>query len=475
LDANGNLKDSGKKAADFVEMTGAQTVAGVKTFSSIPVLPASNPTDANQAARKAYVDDNFVKMTGDQTVAGVKTFSSIPVLPGSNPTADNQAARKKYIDDNFVNVTGAQTVAGAKTFSSIPVLPASDPTDGNQAARKAYVDSKFAAVPGGSGSGKKYATFVIGNTGAGHTQNDVDYLCNGTNDHTVINNAIAALPAGGGKIIIREGTYNLGGPIILNKKNVVLQGMGPSTVLNATKDITPATVGYNFGTITIKGDYCEVSDLKVTNNSNVNAQVGIFSDGYASKIHRNVIENLTYSINSNYGIAFTVPSVTGKDPSFLTISENIIINKAKTGACVGIYLFNGSNGSDNIIIGNYIESINNSSYAAEISVCIRAEGQNIRVINNNIYTNRGYAIEITNYDNVIVADNIIGNASTAIYFKCNHPDNACSVIIKNNCMKGMFISNPNAMAFKTDGGGFSFGSCTTLERSGNAVIGFNIV
>lgn len=30
--------------------------------------------------------------------SGVKTFSSIPVLPASNPTADNEAARKLYVD-----------------------------------------------------------------------------------------------------------------------------------------------------------------------------------------------------------------------------------------------------------------------------------------------------------------------------------------------------------------------------------------
>ena len=33
-------------------------------------------------------------------MAGIKTFSSIPVLPASNPTADNEATRKKYVDDN---------------------------------------------------------------------------------------------------------------------------------------------------------------------------------------------------------------------------------------------------------------------------------------------------------------------------------------------------------------------------------------
>jgi len=34
-----------------------------------------------------------------QTISGVKTFSSIPVLPDSDPTSDNQAVRKKYVDD----------------------------------------------------------------------------------------------------------------------------------------------------------------------------------------------------------------------------------------------------------------------------------------------------------------------------------------------------------------------------------------
>lgn len=44
-------------------------------------------------------DSAVVKLSGNQTIAGTKTFSSIPVLPSSSPTTDNQAARKKYVDD----------------------------------------------------------------------------------------------------------------------------------------------------------------------------------------------------------------------------------------------------------------------------------------------------------------------------------------------------------------------------------------
>lgn len=159
-----------------VKLTGAQTVAGVKTFSSTPVGPASDPTTANQLTRKQYVDNadsglatdiatldgEVVKLTGDQSVAGIKTFTSIPVGPASDPTTDNQLTRKLYVDSGIavvqgnvddvvadlatldgevVKLTGDQSVAGIKTFSSIPVLPASNPTTDNQATRKLYVDT----------------------------------------------------------------------------------------------------------------------------------------------------------------------------------------------------------------------------------------------------------------------------------------------------------------------------------------------
>ena len=43
---------------------------------------------------------SYVGLTGDETVAGVKTFSSFPVTPSSAPSSDYQVANKKYVDDN---------------------------------------------------------------------------------------------------------------------------------------------------------------------------------------------------------------------------------------------------------------------------------------------------------------------------------------------------------------------------------------
>ena len=40
----------------------------------------------------------LVAKNGDQSIAGVKTFTSIPLGPSSNPTTDNHLARKAYVD-----------------------------------------------------------------------------------------------------------------------------------------------------------------------------------------------------------------------------------------------------------------------------------------------------------------------------------------------------------------------------------------
>src|SRR5690606_17280062 len=50
------------------------------------------------ASDLATLDGEVVKLTGDQTVAGIKTFSSVPVGPASDPTTANQLTRKSYVD-----------------------------------------------------------------------------------------------------------------------------------------------------------------------------------------------------------------------------------------------------------------------------------------------------------------------------------------------------------------------------------------
>jgi hypothetical protein len=66
-----------------VATTGAETIAGVKTFSSTPVLPAANPTTSTQAAHKGYVDSKT-----NPTLPWIydTTAAAWPTLPGTAPT-----------------------------------------------------------------------------------------------------------------------------------------------------------------------------------------------------------------------------------------------------------------------------------------------------------------------------------------------------------------------------------------------------
>ncbi len=122
------------EAAGLVAKGGDQSIDGVKTFTSIPLGPGSNPTSDNQLARKAYVDlmtplSTYISTSSIDPghkhsqlwasdgspeavtvdTAGVATFTAIPAGPGSNPTTDNQLARKAYVDLMLPLAGGAMT------------------------------------------------------------------------------------------------------------------------------------------------------------------------------------------------------------------------------------------------------------------------------------------------------------------------------------------------------------------------------
>lgn len=109
LKTSGSVVDHGGLAGlddddhpQYVNRSKAQTVDGIKTFSAIPVLPSSNPTSADQAARKGYVDTK-VSLTGNETISGTKTFGTLPVLPTTTPGTNNPT-RKGYADATYLTI-----------------------------------------------------------------------------------------------------------------------------------------------------------------------------------------------------------------------------------------------------------------------------------------------------------------------------------------------------------------------------------
>ena len=102
------------------------------------------PAAANNPVTKTYYDTTGVKLTGAQTVAGVKTFSSSPKIPDS--TAVDEPVTRGELDGEEVKLTGDQTIAGVKTFSSAPLVPTS--TASGEAVNKGQMEAYIAANSG---------------------------------------------------------------------------------------------------------------------------------------------------------------------------------------------------------------------------------------------------------------------------------------------------------------------------------------
>lgn len=117
----------------------------------------SDGTLKSSGSLAAKADDSaVVHDSGNETIDGVKTFSSSPVVP--DPTAANQAATKSYVDtvgasgtpDATASTNGkirlAGDLGGPATTAAAPVISNGAITDAKVASGAAIAKSKLAAL-----------------------------------------------------------------------------------------------------------------------------------------------------------------------------------------------------------------------------------------------------------------------------------------------------------------------------------------
>lgn len=236
----------------------------------------------------------------------------------------------------------------------------------------------------------KPATLVIGTTQAGHTAAEVDFLCTGTDDHDVINAAIAALPEGGGKIVIREGTYILRGPVVIDMANVFIEGAGAATVLKAMADI-------NSGAITVAESFCKIAGLKILGYSGYSVNAGILINGSDNTVSGNICGG-GLSAGIAIGVSASASEITGN--TCLNTGEHAATGIAiAAGACNNIVsgnsLYNTSAGSNHFGIvlnsGAAGNIVSNNNIVWKFALYIRPEASKCVVTGNRL--NGAYTVD----------------------------------------------------------------------------------
>lgn len=270
------------------------------------------------------------------------------------------------------------------------------------------------------------ATIVVGASNSKyHSANihSVDYECTGTNDQTVINNAISALPSTGGKIVLLEGTYNISGQINVNKPNVTICGMGNSTVLQRKFN------GNNV--IYVTSANCELAYFKVdgdsatyTNTANCNIQM--YGAGYQN------IHDITTVNATDCGI---------KIRNVCHYSN--IYNISADGNKIGI-LFDGTTGAK--ICKN---TVTNSTATG---ILLSWNTRDCVVAENVVDTATTYGICIENTNSCIrnvVANNVVRNSATNIYVNNSYNIVACNMVEPETGQKTIHVGSSGKYNYVT--------------------------
>ena len=199
------------------------------------------------------------------------------------------------------------------------------------------------------GNSETTATFTV----SSNTSEDsllADYVCDGVADQDTIELAIAALPTGGGRIILKEGTYYFNGEFELpaSRDNWILQGQGNNTILLLSSDLGADRM------IVIFSNNFVMRDLQINANNKTCAGVILLDSG---------------CVKCRF------------DNCYITAGQNDVN---------GIYLY--ASNSDKCVIENcYIWNCNYAIYA---------NTNNVSIINNRIHGNNHAAIAFGNYHRI---------------------------------------------------------------------------
>lgn len=181
------------------------------------------------------------------------------------------------------------------------------------------------------------------------------YICDGVDDQEEIQDAIGDLPAGGGRVQLLDGTFNISGKISM-KQNSVLNGVGIGTILTPSSAIADRFIethnNCELGFFKIDGKYDTVTDfhtaaIYISGDSNVWLHDLVIENGNGITLANTspdaLIENIRMSNIRSLGGMSSILDIAGTSRAII---RNIYVDGANRG-------FEVENGSTDILISGF--------------------------------------------------------------------------------------------------------------------------
>lgn len=134
--SNLGVQDTHTSIDGLAQLGGDNSFTGSNTFTK--PLTVATPTGTNHATTKGYVDDlvntkdgGYVHKTGNEDVAGVKNFTSSPLVPTTelNSLADNQVPSTKAVKSlvsSIIKYSETKPSAESVEENSLVMYPSED-------------------------------------------------------------------------------------------------------------------------------------------------------------------------------------------------------------------------------------------------------------------------------------------------------------------------------------------------------------
>lgn len=422
------------------------------------VLPAANNLYSLGSQARRWKD---AYISGDIDVVGEGRFTDGIVTQGNST----------FNGDIVLSDGGLSAQAG--TLRDVLNQP-------DSLVNKEYVDSKA--------GGKKYATAVVGTALAGYAAKDVDYLCTGTNDQLIINQALAMAS----KVVLLDGVYNINGAgIEIYDSGVTLEGMGYSTQL--------VSGGGNMYTVNLGGvNYVTVSNLAIFPETGAGTGVYVQSCSYITLSNLIIvdagdtgiftqdssllsIDNSTVRIQSNgqrSGFGINMLGATGSTITGCKIEnagEGVRVSGGTANTVKGCYARYCRIGIvtyqtvGTAITGNTVEECDGQCIGVGASQSCTVSGN---ACNMSIGGN-GIAVYNTASSYNVISGNTCTSCGTGIYIPWHN--NTCTGNICTGCNTGIYIVGSGNTVTGNLCTQSQFGISVATNGTGSCVVGNNAI